>query len=190
MRSKASALRCTRCASCGNSSVRRAVFSIARAAFVRLESIAAERAARVRDKTSISARVFLTARRLSSSIKALNFSLVRLRLVSKAVIAESSRVISEGPVLITGYFSPVCAFSAGESRLPPVNSTKARPVNPYVWSMATVSVLTGVPRSRASVNCTCSTFPGASAICCTWPTSTPRYRTDALRLSPATDSFM
>jgi hypothetical protein len=61
------------------------VFSIVRAAWFSLVSIAAERAARVRDKTSISAKVLLTARRLSSFIKALKFSLARLRLMSKAM---------------------------------------------------------------------------------------------------------
>ena len=64
------------------------------------------------------------------------------------------------------------------------------PVRPCVCSVATVSSFTGVPRSMSSVTCTCSTLPGASAILRTRPTSTPRYRTGALRLRPETDSVM
>src|SRR5574340_205112 len=61
------------------------------------------------------------ATRFSSFSSALTLSLLRLRLVSRAVTAVSRRSISDGPVRITGYFSPGPAFSGGASRLCPAS---------------------------------------------------------------------
>ncbi len=122
----------------------------------------------------MSARVCLRARRFSSSSVALTLSPTRARSVSSAGTDDSRRAMSEGPDGITGYSSPGFAWSVGESRRPAVRSMNAIPVRPWLCNWATVSCLTGVPRSISSVTCTCSTLPGARAIPRTLPTSTPR----------------
>src|SRR5512134_3946245 len=179
MCSNAAALRWTRSTSPDISPVRRAVFSIVRAAFATAVSIACERAASVCDTSARLASVCASASRLPSSSSALMFSLLRVRLPISVVMASSRRTSSERPAGITGGPSPSRACSAGESRLPPVSSTCAMPVSPWVTSTATVFCLIGVPRSMSSVSSTFSTLPRASAMWRTRPTWTPRYRTGA-----------